>query len=177
MFKKIKEKIGEKQLKKTLKYRKHKVNAKNFENINSIGIIYTANKESDIAAIKSLVKTLPSKIKVSCLGYFNEKSLKDSHLQTDKHSFFCSADLNWHFKPISKTVKDFTHKPFDVLIDLNKEKSIHMDFILFESKAHLIVGRYNKESIYDFMINVEGNDNDSYFLEQTVKYLKMINPA
>ncbi len=177
MFKNIKEKIGKSQLKKTFKHRKRKVVAKNFDDITNIGIIYTANKESDITTIKNLIKTLPSKIKVSCLGYFNEKNLKDFHLQTDKHSFFCSSDLNWFFKPVSETVKDFTHKPFDVLIDLNKEKSIPMDFILFESKAHLIVGRYNKKAIYDFMINVEKNDSDLYFLEQTVKYLKMINHA
>lgn len=146
-----------------------------FDNIKSLGIIYPASEESQFKIVKRLVNSVPKNIEVKTLGFSNSKELAEFHIQPQEFSFFCLKDLNWYYKPISDTCLNFSEKPFDVLIDLSKNKVFPIEYVLSYSKAKLIVGRYKENSIYDFMI--EAADSNEFFFDQVVKYLKMIKTA
>ena len=174
MFKRLKEKIGKKQLGKVLRRRKHKAFAVNFSDVRSLGVIYPANEESGFRQVKKLVEALPREIKVSTLGYSDSKELKEFHIQPEGFRFFCHADLNWYFRPVSDTVREFISTPFDVLIDLSKEEVLPINFVVADSHARLITGRYKENANYDFMIMPGEDQRDTYLFEQIIRYLKMI---
>jgi hypothetical protein len=175
MLQKLKRKYGRRQLKNLQKRRIHEAKSVNFDNIKSLGIIYPASEESQFNVAKKLVNSISGNIEVKTLGYSNTKELAEFHIQPQKFSFFCLADLNWHFKPVSDTCLSFSEIPFDVLIDLSKNKVFPIEYVLSYSKAKLIVGRYKENSIYDFMI--EAADSNEFFFDQVMKYLKMIKTA
>jgi hypothetical protein len=174
MFKALKKKYGNSQLSKMLKRRKHTAVAVSFDNVKRLGVIYPANEEARFRKLKSLMESLPEHIKFSTLGYVDSKELSDFHIQPAEFRFFCQADLNWYYKPVSDTVRAFISTPFDVLIDLSKDNCLPIQFVLAETHARLIAGRFQDDTVYDFMINPTENKTDEYFFEQLIRYLKMI---
>ncbi len=174
MLKALKQKYGKHQLSKLLKRRRHTAIAVNFENVKRLGVIYPADEEKQFGKVKSLMEALPEHINFSTLGYADAKSLSDFHIQTAEFRFFCHEDLNWYYKPVSSTVRTFVEVPFDVLIDLSKENRLPIQFVLAETHARLIAGRFQDNTLCDFMINPTENQSDEYLFEQLIRYLKMI---
>ncbi|MEA1873733.1 MAG: hypothetical protein U9N51_04800 [Bacteroidota bacterium] len=174
MFKALKQKYGNYQLSKLLNRRKHTAIAVNFDHIKRLGVIYPANNEAQFIEVKSLLDSLPNHINFSTLGYADAKALSNFHIQPAEYRFFCHEDFNWYFKPVSDIVCEFISTPFDVLIDLSEESSLPIQFVLAESHARLIAGRFQDDTLYDFMIKPTENKTDEYFFEQLIRYLKMI---
>ncbi len=177
MFKALKQKYGYHQLSRILKRRRHVAVAVNFDKVKRMGIIYPADQEAQYRQVKSLMESLPPHIQCQSLGYADAKALSNFHIQPEEFRFFCHDDLNWYFKPMSDTVRSFIGTPFDVLIDLSKENCLPIQFVIAESHARLIAGRYQEDELYDFMIDNLGNASETYLFEQLIHYLKMIKTA
>lgn len=152
--------------------------AVNFESAKKIGILYDATDMEKFEIVKQYAKNLRLRKKeVKALGFVNAK-------QTDRHQqptidldFFTLNDVNWYYKPAGHIVNNFIHAKHDILICLDLDGCIPLQFISAVSSAGFRVGKYNKanQSFYDMMIDLQNNANLSYFIEQVNHYLEMIN--
>jgi hypothetical protein len=151
----------------------------NLDNAKSVGIIFPAFTEKDFRLAVEYLKIIKEEygvMNIRALGYFPHKEempfLKRS-LQVD---YFTKKDVNWHFKPESKYVTDFTKEKFDVLIDLSENDLLPLQYVLCMSQAKFKVGRYSNTNLdfYDMMIDVK-NKPLAYYIEQLTIYLTNIN--
>jgi hypothetical protein len=93
--------------------------------------------------------------------------------------FFTREDFNWYYKPQGRKVAGFISESFDILIDLRLSKFTPLLFIVALSRAHFKVGRYRTDfkEFYDLMIDVDDNSDLTYFTEQILHYLSMLNQS
>jgi len=158
-------------LRKQLGRKDRNVRVCNISDAKEIGIVYNANQVISYEIIKDLTKDLGEKgIKVNALGYVQSKQLIDHYLYRKGFDFFTNNDLNWYNKPISQNVKDFTRKPFDILINLCLERTYPIDFIVASSKSNFKVGKYFNEPNYlDLMIDLEKERKTMQDLHEEIK--------
>ncbi|MFO7789177.1 MAG: DUF6913 domain-containing protein [Bacteroidota bacterium] len=174
MIRALKQYYGKMQLRKLQKNRHHKAVSVNWEQVKRMGILYHCESEGDFKTVKAYVESLPEHINASTLGFVDAKELSDFHIQAEPFRFYCKADLNWYYKPVSPMVRGFIHEPFDLLINLCDGDVLPLNFVLLQSHARLIAGEYTNKQWHDLMIETEKNAPKSYLLEQIERYLKMI---
>ncbi|MFW5805565.1 MAG: DUF6913 domain-containing protein [Bacteroidales bacterium] len=174
MIRTLKQHYGKLQLRKLQKQRHHKAISINWDEIKRLGILYQCQSERDFITVKTFSEGVPEQIGLSTLGYVDAKELTDFHIQAEPFRFYCQADLNWYYKPVSSVTRDFIHEPFDLLINLCDEDILPLNFVLLKSHARLIAGDYTKKQWHDIMIKTDKNAPKTYLLEQIVRYLKMI---
>lgn len=89
---------------------------------------------------------------------------------------FSNKDLSWLWFPKSKTLLDFMHKDFDILISLCTEKCIPIETVAALSNAGFRVGTYDSRSVncYDFMIDSTNRKDSKKLIGEIVHYLNMI---
>jgi hypothetical protein len=176
MLKVLKQKYGNMQLKKLLKRRHHKPVTISWQDVKHLGILYHCQSKNDFEEIKKFVESLPDDMTVSTLGYSDIKEPEDYQIQPEPYRFFCRADLNWYEKPVSDGVRKFIQTPFDLLVNLNQNPVLPLDYVLAQSHARLIAGTKSKTQEHDIMIDTDPAASKSFVLEQIVRYMKMIKP-
>ena len=77
----------------------------------------------------------------------DEKSIPAWHMRK-LNLIFCASDLNWYDKPV-KHVAAHISEPYDVLIQLNSDESIALDF-LCRVKAKMKVANFSTNRPQDF---------------------------
>ena len=178
MNKKIRNKIGRMMFLREFRSHKQLNKLVDFNSAKSIGLVYDSTDEKNFEVIKKYVKDLREIYKkdVLALGFYNGKELPAMRFSKLGLDFFTRKALNWHFKPVAPVVKNFTHKNFDILIDLHTGNSVPFKYIIAMTKAKFKIGRYERSSLpfYDFMISVEENISLSRLIEQVNHYLNML---
>lgn len=178
IFDNIKRTFGKRELDKLAEHRKH-IECKGFQNSKTIGIVYDATHENAFKSVKALIESIKKYDKnVHSLGYANLPELANFHIQPKEFEFFCNKDLNWFKKPIDKDVEKFCNTNFDILIDLSLEDYLPLLFVVAMSGAKFKTGRYSKTNIqfYDMLIDISENHSMEFLIEQSMNYLKMMNP-
>jgi len=106
------------------------------------------------------------------LAYTNELVVPE-HLP---FKCFCKKDLNWALVPKGDVVEGFLAREYDILINLNLEKSKPLEFINKVCKAHLCVGYYQPDQtpLFDLMLH-NPEKNFQLFTQQIEKNLRQIN--
>jgi hypothetical protein len=176
MLTKLKYKYGNYILNKNIKHRKHTAISINFNDIRNMGIVFEAESMQQTKEVSNILDSLPEKIQCNCIGFTNNKQLSEIHKKTTQISYFCKADINWYFKPVSDGLEQFISMPFDVLIDLSNGNVLPLKFIIAKSHARLLAGQHREDAIYDFMIKQKGDFNPSKLFNQIQRYLLMTNP-
>jgi len=163
--------IGTKILNRKIRGKTRNVRVCNINDAKKVGIVYNADYVISYELIKNLTKNLSDKgIKVDALGYVQSKKLIDHYLFRKGFDFFTKSQLNWYNKPIDRSVTDFIEKPFDILINLNLEKSYPIDYIVAMSNATFKVGRLFKGVNYiDLMIDIEKEKETMLDLQEEIK--------
>lgn len=176
----IREFLGRSLLKSKLNFpRSSKVH--NFGDARSVAVIYREKGESFYILVKQYVKYLTSEHgirEVMAMCYIeNKKEIPYYHVHKLKFDYFTSGDLTWRMEPKSDQTTNFINQRFDILIDLEKEPSLPLRFLLAQSKASFKVGHYHpdNEPFYDMMLATDEKDTFDQYINQVNHYLTLIN--
>lgn len=161
-----------------MRIRNREVQSMGLDTARSIGIIFNAKDELTFKLIREFSDQLRGGglRTVKSLGFVPKTEVASFLQSSQDFDFFTREDFNWYYKPRGRKVVGFMSESFDVLIDLRLNKFISLLFLVGLSRAHFKVGRFGKgnEDFYDLMIDVDGNEDLSYFIEQIQHYLKML---
>jgi hypothetical protein len=179
IVKKTRKKAGEYFLKKEFANVARNVAAVNFEEAETIALIFDATDKDEFEVVKKYIKKLKeNKRKVRAIGFYDgkeEPTLMSSKLEYD---FFSRKQLKWYLKPNDPIVENFMHEPFDLLINLCMNYKTPLLYVTALSRAKFKVGKAHPKyaPYYDLMLNVEDNIGLQNFIMLAEKYLNMIHP-
>lgn len=176
----IKEKFGWSRLRKDRPPLRTK-EVHNFEDAQSVGILYKEKGEGFYILVKQYVKYLKSKHgirDVMAFCYIDEKG-NVPHYQVHKlkYDYFDKSEVNWRMEPISSQATKFVETEYDILIDLEREPVLPLQFILARSRARFKVGYFGtgRSEYYDLMIDVPPHATFDEYINQVNHYLTLIN--
>jgi len=75
--------------------------------------------------------------------------------------FFCKSDLNWQGKPV-KNVQAITEKQYDILIHLDPDIHVALDYFVALSHAKMKVANHSEARPDDFDILLPAQKGDSW---------------
>jgi hypothetical protein len=179
LFREIRQKIGNSiLLKKTGKVNR-KVFYSNISRIKNIGIIWDASKPEDFVNLSEFHQNMNERnINVTILGYYPGKELPDKYTALRYLSCIRRKEISFFYIPMSAEADSFTNTMFDILIDVNFEKSFPLSYISALSKASFKVGLFDQETnsnTFDLMIELKKPVAVKDYLTHVVHYLEMIN--
>ncbi len=179
IVKKTQKKAGEYFLKKEFAAINRKKAVVNFEEAETIALVFDATNKEEFELVKKYIKKLKeNKRKVRAIGFYDgkeEPTLMSSKLEYD---FFSRKQLKWYLKPNDPIVENFILEPFDLLINLCMNYKTPLLYITALSRAKFKVGKQHPKyaPYYDLMFDVEDNVNLQNFIALAEKYLIMIHP-
>ncbi len=165
----------QKKLNKQIKRNARQPVFKNFDRVNSVLLLAEL---FDIARYEELKKV--SKVftqqgkKVDMVLFIHDKTTFD-FLSTGSNAALLTEDnFSWNGKPDELVNKEL--KGHDLLINLNEESSLFVDYLTTLSDSGLKAGssKHNNE-VLDFMINTGERHNIQFLAEQIIFYLRSIN--
>lgn len=162
-----------------MRIRNREVQSVGLDSARSIGIIFNARDERTFKQIREFADRLRGGglRSVKALGFVPKAEVASFLQSSQDFDFFTREDFNWYYKPQGRKVVGFISEPFDILIDLRINKFIPLLFVVGLSRAHFKVGRYGEKfkEFYDLMIDVDGNSDLQYLIDQVMHYLKMLD--
>jgi ADP-heptose:LPS heptosyltransferase len=169
IVKKTRKKAGEYFLRKEFANISRTIAVTNFEEAETIALIFDATDKEEFEVVKKYIKKLKeNKRKVRAIGFYDGKEepvLMSSKLEYD---FFSRKQLKWNFM----------QEPFDLLINLCMNFKTPLLYVTALSRAKFKVGRQHTqyEPYYDLLLNVEDGTGLKNFIAVAEKYLSMIQP-
>jgi hypothetical protein len=82
---------------------------------------------------------------------------------------FSRKQIDWALRPKGRAVDQFLETEFDLLVHLNSKPKLVLDFIALQAKAHLKVGPFLDQNIYDLMI-----DNPSCSIPEFIREMETL---
>lgn len=134
------------------------------------GVIITPTDQESFEQVKQFINYLTGKgIKVSILGYVDDKKIPENFLFWKGINLISRKDLNWAGVPEVQSVNDFIDQSFDLLIDLSRPESFPVQYISSLSRSAFKIGRSGSryEESYDLLFDI----NDETSLEDYIKHL------
>jgi hypothetical protein len=179
LFSEIRLKTGNSILSKKLGKVRRKSFYSNISRIKSIGIVWDASKPEDFINLSRFHQQMNERgINVNILGYYPGKELPNQYTALRYLTCFRKQEINLFYVPVSSETERFINTIFDILIDVNFEKSFPLYYISSLSKASFKVGLFDKEadsSTFDLMIELKKPVRIEEYLSNVVHYLEMIN--
>lgn len=178
MFESIKTRWAKRRLQKARECETRRVRACGLELANKVGILYDATDGEQFEVVRKLLFNLKNRIPVvKALGYVDSEALSDFHIQPLEFSFFCRKDLDRLGFPPEETIAEFCNTDFDILICLDMEDKIPINYVKIRSKAGFKVGFYSEPNsdLLDVMISLdEENTSVEELVKQILHYLENI---
>ncbi len=179
LFENIRIKIGRTILKNKLAHTKRKVHYSNMNQVKKIGIVWDASKTDEFQSLSKFCQKMhESKIDVKILGYFSGKNLPNQYTAIRFLTCIKKNELNPFYHPVSSETNTFINNKFDILIDINFNRLLPLQYISSLSNAGFKVGLFESENGYspfDLMMEIKGPVNIENYLLQVMHYLEMIN--
>lgn len=179
LFRNIRLKIGSAILRNKMAHSKRKTRYSDISLVKNIGIIWDASKTSDFPCLSKFYQKMHEKnTDVKVLGYFPDNNLPNQYTAIRYLSVIKREELNMFYHPVSTEANKFISTPFDVLIDLNFDKILPLQYISSLSDAGLKVGLFESEVgnyPFDLMMEVKKPVNVEDYLDQVIHYLGMID--
>jgi hypothetical protein len=163
--------IAYRKLKDEIKVQNHKPFICPLNDAKNIGIIFNATELSNIETIKKIYYKLKNeKNKIEILGFLNNNTI----VTNDKINFINIKNINWYKKPKKIFIENFINSEFDILLNLDLDNLITLQFVSVFSKAKFKIGCYDKinSKIFDFMISFNSIENrEEYNIENLVNLI------
>src|SRR5665647_980327 len=132
----IRLKIGNIILKNKLAHSKRKVRYSNMNQVKNIGIVWDASKTEEFASLSKFYQKMnESNIDVKILGYFSGKNLPNQYTAIRFLTCIRKNELNTFYLPVSSETSTFINNHFDILIDINFNKLLPLQYISSLSNA------------------------------------------
>lgn len=176
----LSENIGTYVLRRRRKHVMRNKSVQNFEIAERAMIVFDASLPNCFPAIKDFTKFLTeNKIRNSVLGFIDQKEVPQDMLLWPNFDFLTKRDINWYRKPISPVAEMFLSEEPDILLVLNQNKLLPLEYLAQLSKAKFKVGCFTESmNDYDLMINPSGDNCDTaFFIEQVKHYVQLLNPS
>jgi hypothetical protein len=179
-FDNIKKSWGKRKLKSAINTNRD-TRVSNFHDAKSVALLYEEKGESYFILVKQYVKYLKSEYglkEVMAMCYIDEKKqVPHYHIHRLKFDYFTKDELNWHYEPTAQQVLDFEAKEYDILINLERQPSLPLEFIQLKSAAKLKVGYYqaDREDFFDLMLDLPDKATFDEYVKQINPYLTKIN--
>ncbi len=138
----------------------------NLRGANQIILVYTETDERKFKLVKDIAVYLKKEYDIKRVMRFayitgDENSIPAWHMRKLESDFFCASDLNWYDKPVIHVAAHIS-EPYDVLIQLDPDESIALDFFVAESKAKMKVANFSTNRPQDFDILIPPQANDTW---------------
>jgi hypothetical protein len=144
---------------------------------NAIILVYQGETEAKYKLVKDIANYLKKEFgikRVMRLAYIDveEKATPIWHMRKLESDFFCLSDLNWHYKPI-KNIEGLINEPYEILINLDPDASIPLDFFVANSKAKMKVANHSsrRKKDYDILLPEEEGDSWKQRNHRVIKFL------
>ena len=129
-------------------------------------LVYQGETEAKYKLVKDIANYLKNEYgvkRVMRIAYLDveEKQTPIWHMRKLESDFFCQSDLNWHYKPV-KNVEGLINEPYDILINLDPDASIPLDFFMALSKAKMKVSNYSTRRNKDYDILLPPMEGDTW---------------
>jgi hypothetical protein len=179
LFRNIRLKIGNAMLRNKMAHSRRKTHYSNINLVKNIGIVWDASKTNDFTNLSRFYQKMHDKnTDVKILGYFPGSNLPNQYTAIRYLTIIKREELNMFYHPVSSEANKFITNPFDVLIDLNFEKILPLQYISSLSNAGLKVGLFESELgdyPFDLMMELKKPINIEDYLNQVIHYLEMID--
>ena len=179
LFKNIRLSIAKRSLRNKSRKLRRRKSFCNIKSARKIGVVWDASNADDFQVIASFQQRMAEReIGVEVIGYYPGKVLPDRYTAVRYLACLKKGDLNMFYIPDNMETTSFINKPYNILLDLNRNSYFPLTFISALSQAEFKVGLYKdskSEEIFDLLIETEKGRNLEYRLEQAVLYLEMIN--
>ena len=151
------------------KSKKRHVSIKNFEDVQSIGILYTWSDKTKMDSIDEFSRSLGKEYDILCFNPMKEPI-------ESIHSVLNISELSNLGKIKSTETASFLAKQFDYLFVLDFDLSEVTKHLILNSIAGYKIGCYGKDTkeYFDLMISINENAGIVNFANQVLKYVKAI---
>jgi hypothetical protein len=142
-----------------------------FNRIQTIGVLYEANRE-DMELVKKYTSRLRQEgKKVFELGYYDQKELIFDINYTLHSEYIHRKHIKWNGLPVPDVATGFKNEPFDLLLNLYTNDSLPLFYVSLHSRARFRIGKFEKinMSFFDMMID-NGEDKDLGNLIKQIDY-------
>lgn len=147
---------------------------RSFEHVQTIGILFDADREEDRAIVLNYRNILRREHRkdVMLLGYHDLPEPPES----SNYTCFCRKDLNFSQTPTGDKVMAFIKMEFHWLLALHVHDCPPLEYIAAASEAEFRVGHYRegKTDFYDWMLHNKSNSLRA-FLQQIDDYRSKIS--
>lgn len=164
MFKKLSYKILKSFVRKYYADSDREKRFLNFSQVNSVLLLFESDLQENNQEIKKIIAYLKDENKqVSSYGFTKKKT--SIYGNTLLYDMLTTKDFNLFGKPRKALMEKIQHEDYDLVIDLTKQPSINLTYLLILASAKCKSG-LQKEicNFYDFAINL-----DSYAKEQNLQ--------
>ena len=127
-------------------------------NANNLILVYKEEDEAKFKLVKDIANYLKKEFdvkRIMRLAYIDadEKMIPIWHMRKLESDFFCKSDLNWLDRPV-KNIQALVQEPFDILIHLDPDQAIPLDFFVAYSQAKMKVSNYSvkRNADYDILL-------------------------
>jgi hypothetical protein len=140
----------------------HLTEPDHFSKLRTIGITFDAAE--DFEPIMTFKKQLEQhEFEVTLLGYFNTR--EDPGVQ--RFNYFTNSTLNFKKVPTSEVTLKFIETPFDILINLDLNNNLALNYVAAASAALFKVGKAgNNTDFYDLMIELSNGGKVGQFIQE-----------
>lgn len=149
-----------------------------FASAGSVGIVFDAGREQTRKEVFELASTLRKHGKmVRLLGFYDVKN-EPAPVQVEKKTdfeFFTRKDLSWIEQPRGEKVSAFLQGKFDLLLSLNPDDLLPLQWLAVQSPAPMKIGMATERlNDFDLAIETPRERGIRYFIEQLNLYLDKI---
>jgi hypothetical protein len=153
--------------------------AMNIQEMKTTILVFEITDESSflkVSAFASKLKQTHGFSKVNFLGFNKLKELPSFILENEVKVLGLS-EIDMSGVPKPEFTKAILGDDYDLLVDFTQESLLPTDYFLALINAKTKVGQANKdkEYIFDLLIELEDKTDVTGYLENVVRYLKMIN--
>ncbi len=145
-----------------------------YNQVNTVGILFTVDTREKHEIIKHLVKQLETDgKKVEVLSYLPKKKENHEFL----FDFFTANDLSFWGNYTSEAVLKFVEKPFDYLFYIDEQSNLLIRNLLAMSKAKCRVAKYDNcnEQFSEMMVQVPGKNQMKHLVDEMYRYTKILS--
>ena len=138
-----------------------------------IGILFDASDPDKVSVVNNFADGLKrDRKKIILLGFYNVPK----NAINFNFTYFNKKNLNWHLEPQGNAVEEFIARKFDILINAFTGENLPLEYVSAMSAASFRIGSFDREKTYayDFMIDLKGENDLQFLLNQYKHFLKML---
>ncbi|MDF1574370.1 MAG: hypothetical protein P1P86_04165 [Bacteroidales bacterium] len=175
----IREKIGNRILKKRSRSFQRETRVYNFESAKTAVVLFDAQKKDALKIIWEFRGFLKDhEIDCKIFGYINQKEVPPDMLFWKDLYMINKSNLNWYLRPKGEAAELFRQEDPDILINFHTSYLLEIQFLVQLSTARFKIGCFTEEkNDYDLMINLSEKNDMAYFSEQIKHYVSILNPS